>query len=181
MPLLAYLSGMENIPKSQSIFLTETINPAGVFAAFFKRNLEGLNIDPKTVKTFADLGCGNGIYVGGALIAFPAAVVHAVDYKDVLDLSLKQNSRVVFYQGLIIDLLTESKIPKCDVVLLCNIGSEHGFTKHNICLLQHIIEGLLITTGENAHLESTPWFKKAFNLLKDDTNSLGQVWQANPQ
>ena len=170
----------EDTPIPQRIFKGEVYEDSSeVYALFFERNLKGTDLDPNNVRKVADLGCGTGVYVSGALAAFPKAEVHAVDYHDILYPHLKQDSRITFHQGRLTDELAKNSIPECDVVLLSNISHTHRLSGQNIHALKRIVKGILITAGDNADLEETNWFQNAFTKVKDGFLRGDQIWKAN--
>lgn len=144
-----------------------------------KEIAEGLKIVPENVKTVTVLGAGRGIDVSANLKVFPKAIVHAIDFHDLLPPSLKTNPRVVFHQGLFIKVLESPAVPPADITFCKFMGSRHGFDPTTIALLQKATgDGFLIMCGDNGLLEIQPHFTDKFVLIKDFDRFDATVWKA---
>lgn len=124
--------------------------------------LKGGEIDPLMPMVVANLGCGVGIETQAMSNVFPNATVHAVDYYDMLS-PFVDRDRVVFHQGLFIDVLRDGSIPPCDVVWLRHTSRNNGFTAGTIYLLKDLVDdGILIKEGDNGSIETETWFQRNF-------------------
>jgi trans-aconitate methyltransferase len=135
-----------------------------------------VNLDFERVKVILDLYCGNGILTLGSLLAFPNAIIHALDYHPVLVEDAKTHARVTFHQGLVTDVLASDALPHADIVLVSFASRHHGFTADNIALLSSHTKQFLLTTGDNAGLEQEFWFRDVFNFhnVVDDMGAV--IW-----
>lgn len=112
----------------------------------------------------------------GSLLAFPNAIIHAVDYHSVLVNDAKIHERVAFHQGLVTDVLASGDLPHADIVLVSFASRHHGFTADNIVLLSSHTRQFLLTTGDNAGLEQESWFHNVFHFCKAVDNIGALIW-----
>ena len=148
------------------------------FGRMIEKILEGVPLSFDQVERVLDLACGTGVMVAGALDAFPNAQIDAIDYHaDALSKIIRENPRVHFHKGYIIDQLSQPDFPKVEIVTLSFGSDSLGFTAGNIHLLADHMTRYLITAGDNSYIQATPWFKKHFQWVKDDWHHNAQVWE----
>lgn len=139
-----------------------------------------VNLDPQRVRLVTELGPGVGQETQALLVIFPQAIVHVIDYYTHLHGNVRQNSRVVFHQGLFVRVLESGVVPGNDVVLMNNINRLHGFNEGNVGLLTKLVgKGILLASGDNYDIEGEPWFKKNFRLIAMDPDDIygGKVYR----
>lgn len=123
------------------------------------------DIDPLRARVVANLGCGVGIETQAISNVFPNAFVHAVDYYDMLSRFVNRD-RVVFHQGVFVDVLQTGEIPPCDLVWLRHASRNHGFNAQTIHLLKDLVgKGVFIAEGDNGNIETEGWFKRNFAMI----------------
>lgn len=169
-------------PAPQNPMRKDTFNNlAKTYLKVFTRIYEDLGVDVNTITKVAELGCGKGAIVLAALKVYPNAYIQAVDFHDLLEPSIKHNSRVTFHQNAIINILETNELDHLDALILRGTRDHHGLNKENIQLLKSPLksDGLLITDADNGDIEEQEWFKKQFQQIwgRDEVWAL-RVWKA---
>jgi hypothetical protein len=146
------------------------LNPVLYITEDLKEACEAANIDPTSVKSVIELGCGYGRVTQALLNTFPVATIQAIDFDDRLG-AIKNDPRIKFFQGTFTDVLQTGKIQPADIFIMVHMGAEHGFTKDNVQLIEKFVgNGKIISQGDNYSLEFRPWFQDKFKVIVNTSN-----------
>ena len=140
--------------------------------------LKDTSLEPKMVQNAIDLYCGHGIWTAAEASLFTNAHVHAVDYRNTLTPFLHINPRIMFHQGLVVDVIASGALPEAEFVSISFAQERHGFNPSNIHLLHKIAKGYVYTAGDNLDnpLAYEKFFQNSFKLIKYDF--ISQLWEA---
>ncbi len=148
------------------------------YGFLFEQINESLGINPDTITTITEFGCGQGAATTALLRTYQDSHIHALDYHRILNPEVASDPRVDFYQGLFVDLL-RSGLPPAQISVLGAMSMDHGFDRETVKLLKQYTRGqLLVTYGDNAGLEQTDWFKKSFTLISEDRGLIYATWRS---
>lgn len=178
-PLGSTTMEQREMPRPQSSFTNIDKIGVEVHTFMLKRLLDGVDLNPETVKTVTDLYCGNGVLVAGEIGYFPHATIHAIDvYDDILAPYVQKNRRVQFHQGWVSDLLAARTIPQSDFVSISFASRHHGLDALGVQFLKKIVGGYLLTIGDNGGLEEESYFQDAFQRVKSIPRDFATIWKA---
>ncbi len=137
-----------------------------------------IGLDRISVNSVTEFGSGQGMGTSALLLAFPNAVIHTIDFHNLLDLSIVNHKRVKFYQGLFTDVLQEGSIPQTDICWMEFMSSHHGFNEANIHLLSNYIQPnkQLVTIGDNYNIQYRKWFTDHFTHFWGNDDLYSDIW-----
>ena len=175
------MSSESQKPTPQGSYFIELMKGHNCTANFLERVIDASEIKRNNIKIAVDIGSGRGVGTDALLQCFPRAIVHAIDYYDILHKPLLDNPRVKFHKGLFTDILSQNIIPSADFVFLSFASRHHGFNENNFQQLINLVgKGVLFTIGDNALLESEKWFRNSFQIVHEvgiDVTFDGVLWK----